>query len=106
MASASANNQQITNRTLRQIGWIVAIGLAAGGQLLDPNPSALWLKLAGAAVFAIATVRASALRPIYSGVMWVCRPLLTAAAYLVRMVQERRPPVSPRGRGQIANTGT
>ncbi|HYV39303.1 MAG TPA: hypothetical protein VE988_26680 [Gemmataceae bacterium] len=103
--AARQNPQQIGARTLRQLGWILALGLAAAGQLLGPSPAALWLRLMGAAVFAVATVRPSALRPFHTGLMITLRPVLWLANWLAKIYSDRRPPVSPTRRGQIANTG-
>jgi hypothetical protein len=72
---------QPTNRTLRQIGWLTAGVLALTGHVLTPAPSALALQLAGAALFAIATVRPRILRPVYLVTVW---PLLWLALCLAR----------------------
>jgi len=104
--AARENPQQPTNRTLRLCGWTVAGALALSGNLLGPSPAALWLELAGAALFAIGTVRPSALRPIYTGLMCCLRPILWLAGWFAKASRDRRPPASPSRRGQVANTGT
>jgi hypothetical protein len=90
--------QQPACRTLRVFGWIVAGSLALAGNLLGPSPGTLWLELAGAAVFAVGTVRPSALRPVYAICMFVLRPFTWLSGWFVKTSRGRR-------RRQIANTG-
>jgi hypothetical protein len=103
--AASKNPQQTTNRNLRLFGWALAGSLALSGNITGPSPTALWLQLAGAAVFAIGTVRPSALRPIHSALMYCLRPLTRLSSSFTKTNQDRRPPGPARRRGQIANTG-
>jgi membrane protein implicated in regulation of membrane protease activity len=90
--------QQPACRTLRLLGWIVAGCLALAGNLIGPSPVALWLELAGAAVFAVGTVRPSALRPIYAVVMFGLWPLVRLSGWFVKTSRSRQ------GR-QVANSG-
>ena len=72
---------QPTNRTLRQLGWLLAGILALVGHLLAPSLVALALQLSGAAVFAIGAVRPGALRPVYWLFVW---PAVWLALWLAR----------------------
>jgi hypothetical protein len=72
---------QPTNRTLRQLGWLMAGILALVGHLLAPSLAALALQLSGAAVFAVGTVRPGALRPVYLLLLW---PIVWLALCLAR----------------------
>jgi hypothetical protein len=101
--AARQDPQQFKNRTLRLSGWVVAGALALAGNLLGPSPVALWLQLGGAAIFAIATVRPRALRPIHTALMVCLRPFTWVAGWFAN--SDRRPPGPTSRRGQIANTG-
>jgi hypothetical protein len=90
--------QQPACRTLRLFGWLVAGSLALAGNLLGPSPGALWLQLAGAAVFAVGTVRPSALRPIFAVWMFILWPLTWLTGCFGKTGRGRR-------RRQIANSG-
>ena len=103
--AANKNPQQTSNRSLRLFGWTLAGGLALAGNLAGPSPTALWLELAGAAVFAIGTVRPSALRPIHSAMMWVLRPFTRLVSGPAKGNQDSGQAGSGRTRRQIANTG-
>jgi hypothetical protein len=94
-----------TARSLRLFCWIVAAGLALSGNLVGPSPAALWLELAGAAIFAIGTVRPSSLRPIYTFLMFALRPITRLVSWFAKSSNDRRPPIPPARRGQVANTG-
>jgi hypothetical protein len=94
-----------TNRTLRLLGWVVAGSLALCGRLLGPSPSALLLQVVGATVFAIGTVRPSALRPIVTLVMFALRPIVRLVGWFAKANNNSGPPSPPSRRGQIANTG-
>jgi hypothetical protein len=72
---------QPTNRSLRQAGWLVAGVLALIGHLLAPSVATLVLQLSGAAVFAVATVKPRALRPLYLVTVW---PVLWLGLRLAR----------------------
>lgn len=65
-----------TGRTLRQLGWVLAALLALAGHVVAPSPTALGLQFGGAVVFAIATVRPGALRPIYLLFLIILYPAL------------------------------
>jgi hypothetical protein len=73
---ATRNAWQPPARTLRQMGWLLAGGLALAGHLIGPTPAALFLQLCGAAVFAVSTVRPRAMTGLYWLVMWLAWPLL------------------------------
>jgi hypothetical protein len=73
---------QLSNRTLRQMGWLLAGVLALAGHLLPPSPVALALQLGGAAVFAIGTVRPRALWPVYLVLVW---PAVWLALQIARL---------------------
>jgi hypothetical protein len=62
--AAVADPQKPSCKALRTVGWCIAGAMALTGHLLAPSPSALLLELVGALVFAISTVRPSALRPL------------------------------------------
>jgi hypothetical protein len=98
------NPQQPTNRTLRLIGWCLAGALALGGNLVGPSPAALWLELAGAAIFAVGTVRPSGLRPIYNALAYLARPFTYMAGYQSKTNPEPRPRPTRSRRGRIANS--
>ena|SRR5580765_6396137 len=100
--AARTNPQQPSNRTLRQGAWILAISLALVGQLLGPSLPAFWLELAGAAIFAVGTVRPSAFRPLLTFAVWLFRRI---SALLIKSNDNTRPPISTSRRGQVANTG-
>ena len=74
--AALATPWQPTGRTLRQLGWVLAGAMALAGHCLAPSPTALGLQLGGASVFAVSTVRPSALRPIYLIFLVVLWPLI------------------------------
>jgi len=97
------NTQQPPARIMRQFGWLLAGGLALLGNYQAPSPTALWLLLAGAAVFAVATVRPSAMRPILSVFLFIFRPLAPIVNWFAKPNNERRPPTRRR---RIADTGT
>jgi hypothetical protein len=61
---------QLSNRTLRQMGWLLAGVLALAGHVLPPSPVTLGLQLGGAVVFAVGTVRPRALWPVYLLLVW------------------------------------
>ena len=67
---------QLTARHLRYFGWLLAGILAVLGHLLAPSPTALALELAGAAFFAIGTVRPTALRVVMLVLLLVFWPLV------------------------------
>jgi hypothetical protein len=75
---------QITGRTLRQLGWLLAALLAVAGHLLIPSTAALALELSGAAVFAISTVRPIALRLPLLVLLVVLWPLVWLVLRLLR----------------------
>jgi hypothetical protein len=81
----------------------LAAALALLGHWYGPSLAALLLQLVAAAIFAVGTVRPSALRPLYNAVMVVPRFLGRTACWFVRASQERRP-ARPSRRGQMANT--
>jgi len=93
--AASQNVPQPSSRTLRQLSWILAGCLALCGHWLSPSPTALWLQLAGAAIFAVGTVRPSALRPIYHGIAYLLRPVSLLASWIARARGNRGPTSSP-----------
>ncbi len=103
--AAREKTHQPTNRTLRQLSWIVAGAMAVVGRLIGPSPAALGLQLAAAVVFAVGTVRPSALRPLASVLVFPFRCVWRLGAWLVRTNGERRPPAPPSRRSQVANTG-
>ena len=72
---AARNTMQPPARTLRLFGWLLAGGLALTGHFIGPSPAALFLQLGGAGVFAIGTVRPSALRPPYRVLAALTSPL-------------------------------
>jgi hypothetical protein len=73
---ATRNTWHPPARTLRQMGWLMAGGLALAGHLIGPTPAALFLQLYGAAIFAVSTVRPRTMTGLYWLVMWLASPLL------------------------------
>src|SRR5437588_6766116 len=67
---------QLTGRTLRQLGWLLAGILAVLGHVLAPSPTALALELSGAAIFAVGTVRPTALRVVFLVLLVLLWPLV------------------------------
>jgi hypothetical protein len=61
----ASRNTQLSARTLRQFGWLVAGCLALTGHLIGASPAALFLQLCGAVMFAVSTVRPRALTGLY-----------------------------------------
>src|SRR5262249_49747261 len=92
--AARANPQYPSARTLRQFGWILAAGLALLGHVLTPSRAALMLQLAGAAVFAMSTVRPRSLQSPYLALLWAARPLIRLTSWFAKASQER-PPSGP-----------
>jgi hypothetical protein len=103
--AARDNSQQPMNRTLRLCSWILAGALALCGNLLGPSPIALWLQLSAAVIFAVGTVRPSALRPIYGALMVAVYPLVWLASCFMKTGDVSQSPSSGSRRSQIANTG-
>ena len=104
MAAREKTNQP-TNRTLRQLSWIAAGAMALTGHLVGPSPEALVLQLAAAVVFAVGTVRPSAMRTLGHVAVLPFRLGWRLGAWLIRTYADRRPPAPPSRRSQVANSG-
>jgi hypothetical protein len=100
--AARQKTQQPAAKTLRLFGWCIALCLAVVGQLFSPLQVSLWLQLAGAAVFAVATVRPSAMRPVVAGLLFIVRPFPYLGGWFAKTGGTRRPPTQ---RSRIADTG-
>jgi hypothetical protein len=75
---------QLGPRTLRLFGWVLAALLALVGHLCAPSLTALSLQLAGAAVFAIGTVRPGALRWFLAVLLVALWPAVWLGLWLLR----------------------
>jgi hypothetical protein len=86
---------------LRTLGWCMAGATALGGHLLAPSRTSLLLELVGAAIFAISTIRPSALRPLQFLLVPLLRICPGGSRLLVKD-SSLKPTVPPSRRRQAA----